>query len=566
MTGLATKQFYIVVTLAFIALVLNAAIPIFTLNLLKNAGEEALAVRKNTESLDNLLLNMVNAETGSRGYVITGNANFLEPYFNAQESINVLLPQLRHSLTLENVSASMVQKLEDRINDKLSRLKETIAARELAGVEKASSMIMSGEGKKRMSAVRDVIKELRLIESDKVRNLELRQDQVGRYTNMVLILLTVIDLILFSIAFIFLLKSLKASKLTQENLNLLNAETLRKSELLALKNSNKTIQARLNEVLQTVHNPEEAYAAVANYCGHLFPQYSGAFYIKSNSKDYFDLKASWGNIKSVEGFEPHACWAVRKNGIYRFDHLARDLPCQHIAEMQFERLSVCIPVASSDEMIGILNIFDPAPTGEEVMGMNEYLESLALEVVGHIGLAITNLRLRETLKNSAIVDVLTGLFNRRYLNETLTRELARAERAKQPVGIIMLDVDRFKLFNDIHGHEAGDLVLKEIGLLLKRLCRTSDIACRYGGEEFVLVLPEASVEIAQQRAETIRNSVKNITLVYGGTALPVIAVSVGVSVFPDDGAEAEVVLKAADDALYHAKRNGRDQVHVYLRS
>ncbi|MBA3696930.1 MAG: GGDEF domain-containing protein [Methylotenera sp.] len=216
-------------------------------------------------------------------------------------------------------------------------------------------------------------------------------------------------------------------------------------------------------------------------------------------------------------------------------------------------------------MIGILSILDPQENLENTTSVNGDLESLALEVVGHIGLAITNLRLRETLKNSAIVDVLTGLFNRRYLNETLARELARANRAKLSLGVIMLDIDHFKMFNDMHGHEAGDLVLKEVGLLLKNALRASDIACRYGGEEFVLVLPEADMEISKLRAETIRDNIRAINLVYGGLTLPSITVSIGICVFPDDGIEAETLLKAADDALYHAKRNGRDQIQVYLR-
>ena len=130
----------------------------------------------------------------------------------------------------------------------------------------------------------------------------------------------------------------------------------------------------------------------------------------------------------------------------------------------------------------------------------------------------------------------------------------------------MLDVDHFKMFNDSYGHEAGDLVLKKVGDLLKHFSRASDIACRYGGEEFVLVLPEADIDTVKNRANEFRLAVKTISLLYGGTVLPTISISAGISVFPQHGTDADELLKKADDALYQAKRNGRDQIQTYRAS
>ena len=173
-------------------------------------------------------------------------------------------------------------------------------------------------------------------------------------------------------------------------------------------------------------------------------------------------------------------------------------------------------------------------------------------------LSLSEARLRE----QSVRDALTGLFNRRYLEETLTRELGRAQRLRHPLGIVMLDIDHFKLVNDTYGHAAGDTVLRELGNLLASQVRGSDVACRYGGEEFVLLLPEASRETTCQRAETIRAGASRIALSDQGRLIAPITLSLGVAAFPEDGTQADPLLKSADDALYRAKREGRDRVAV----
>jgi len=170
--------------------------------------------------------------------------------------------------------------------------------------------------------------------------------------------------------------------------------------------------------------------------------------------------------------------------------------------------------------------------------------------------------LENELREQAIRDPLTGLFNRRYLQVTLDREIARVHRASQPVGIIIMDIDRFKLINDSHGHKAGDLVLEALGELLKHNIRQEDIACRYGGEEFVVVMPGASLHTAHERAEIIRAKIDALQVGYDSWKLR-ITVSVGVAAYPQHGATGEDVLIRADRALYHAKQEGRNRVVVY---
>jgi diguanylate cyclase (GGDEF)-like protein/PAS domain S-box-containing protein len=170
------------------------------------------------------------------------------------------------------------------------------------------------------------------------------------------------------------------------------------------------------------------------------------------------------------------------------------------------------------------------------------------------------LRSEALLREQSVRDHLTGLFNRRYLEETLERELQRAFRRKLPLGVIMLDVDDFKRFNDVYGHAAGDSILHRLGEMLLRQIRGEDIPARYGGDEFILVMPDASREVTRERADRIRENARQINIPYEGRPLENITLSLGVAVFPEDGSTSAAVLRAADQALYRAKREGRNQV------
>jgi diguanylate cyclase (GGDEF)-like protein len=157
---------------------------------------------------------------------------------------------------------------------------------------------------------------------------------------------------------------------------------------------------------------------------------------------------------------------------------------------------------------------------------------------------------------------LTGLYNRRYLTEMLEREIRRAVRAAQSLGVLILDLDHFKKFNDTYGHEAGDTVLRETASFLGKSIRVEDIACRFGGEEFVIILPTADLNSARVRAEKIRSKIRELAVLHQGQSLGMITVSIGVAALPEHGTDPKALLEAADAALYRAKREGRDRVAV----
>ena len=175
-------------------------------------------------------------------------------------------------------------------------------------------------------------------------------------------------------------------------------------------------------------------------------------------------------------------------------------------------------------------------------------------------MAIANLRLRDVLRTQSVRDPLTGLFNRRYMEESLERELRRAARNEQGVAVIMLDIDRFKHFNDMFGHQAGDALLRALGDFLTQRTRGQDVACRFGGEEFAIILAGASLSAAVQRAELFRQEVKQLSVQHAGQLLGRISLSIGVAAYPGHGGTSEELVRNADQALYRAKTEGRDRV------
>jgi diguanylate cyclase (GGDEF)-like protein len=323
---------------------------------------------------------------------------------------------------------------------------------------------------------------------------------------------------------------------------------------LELRSREISLLSRLSELLQSCMASSEAYELVGNFAPQLFPEQPGALYMLSASRNLVESVATWGPWHQESPvFGPDQCWALRRGQMHVLGAGYPGLKCLHSDAPE----SLCIPLIGQNETLGVLHLRSYA-------GGNTHFDldhqQLARTIGDAIALALANLRLRESLRQQSIRDPLTGLFNRRYMEETLERELRRAMRAQRPVGIVALDVDHFKQFNDQFGHDAGDMLLRELGLLLLAETRASDIACRQGGEEFLLVLPDAGQEATAKRAETIRTAVKQMQLHYGGEPLGPITISAGVAAFPQQGESAAALLKAADAALYEAKHAGRDRV------
>ena len=324
---------------------------------------------------------------------------------------------------------------------------------------------------------------------------------------------------------------------------------------LTQRSQRATLLAKMGELLQSCVSKDEAFAAALGFAPKIFPVTRGAVALLNPARNLAEVIGAWADCKlPLTVFEPHACWALRTGHphlVVAGDTTAR---CAHAAGVQHTYL--CIPILAQGEALGILHF----QTTDQFPTVDESELSFKTTFAGQLGLSIANIRLRDALRAQSIKDPLTGLYNRRYLEETLDREIRRAARSEQSLGILMLDLDHFKKFNDTHGHDAGDSVLREAGAFLTRSIRVEDVVCRFGGEEFVIVLPTATVDAARMRAERIRSKMRELTVLHQGQSLGMITVSIGVSVFPAHGTSPKELLAAADAALYRAKREGRDRV------
>ena len=326
----------------------------------------------------------------------------------------------------------------------------------------------------------------------------------------------------------------------------------------------------MGDLLQSCATVEEAYSIIGQFGERLFLEESGALYMINNSANVVETAAVWGkHPPEPDTFTLDACWALRRGRIHPMNEGGLELPCPHLKGGP-PLAALCIPMTAQGEMMGILHLQSSMAHPVGVDGKPAAMSATQLQLIeamaDTIALSLANLKLRSSLLYQSIRDPLTDLFNRRYLEETLEREVRRATRLERSVGVVMLDIDHFKRFNDTFGHQAGDALLRELGDFLKQQIRGGDFACRYGGEEFVLILPEISLEDIRQSAERLRQQVKELRVQYGGGVLENITLSLGVALFPMHGTTGRAILHAADEALYEAKHQGRDRVMVALNT
>ncbi len=349
-------------------------------------------------------------------------------------------------------------------------------------------------------------------------------------------------------------------------LNNANQELAEKVQELEQRTREIDLLSEMGRRLQSCKDAGEAFVEIGNVAEQLFPKWSGALCITSASRTTVETVSDWGaNAGGERVFAPDDCWALRQGQPQTYRRGGKTSPCRHIDPTCVTE-ALCVPFMAQNEALGvvILQMGEGQEQSELIQRASREAErQLASVLARHVALALGNLKLKETLKNQSICDPLTGLFNRRYMEESVEREFSRANRNKTSLAIIMMDLDHFKRFNDTFGHQAGDTILRTFGDLLKRNTRGQDIACRYGGEEFALVLTDSTLGGAMKRAEILRQQVKQMSVEYAGQLLGAVSISMGVAVFPDHGITMGDVLRAADQALYSAKREGRDRVSMW---
>ena len=356
--------------------------------------------------------------------------------------------------------------------------------------------------------------------------------------------------------------AIKAAHEKEEQANILK----RSLTELQSRTSEMTLLIELSDMLQCCASLEEAYSVITQFGKKLFsPESSGSLSVFKSSRNLLESAGAWGVAPSpLATFPPDACWALRRGKPHWSTGSSAELACDHLKNYLGANDGLCVPMVAQGETIGVLQL--QIATTSESKSSNEnnqvVLQRIASSAAGQIALSIASLRLREALKDQSIRDPLTGLYNRRFMQESLERELLRARRANRSFTVMFIDIDHFKRFNDSYGHDAGDLVLQVFAKALTNFFRGGDIICRYGGEEFALVLPDSSLKDAERRGNDLRAEIKKLSITHRNTVLDPITFSVGLAAFPEHGTTAEELFRVADKCLYDSKTQGRDRITV----
>lgn len=312
------------------------------------------------------------------------------------------------------------------------------------------------------------------------------------------------------------------------------------------------------DMLYSCESEDDVYQVVALTCSHLFPNMSGSIYIIPNSKNYVEMKSLWGSEQSSkEIFLQSECWAFRRGKFNLLSPPHSGLICSHLIQ-PVSGAHLCVPLLGQGEIVGILHIYTPEEISLEDQGITEIIART-------LAFALNNISINQRLKYDNYRDRMTQLFNKNYLEIITDQRLAEAERSGQPLSVIFLDIDNFKSYNSRYGHLTADIVLQELAKLLLKSVRFFDVPCRWGGEEFVIVMPNITLETLRKRVEQLRVDIEQMQLREGDRILESITASFGIAV-SEPGITVKDFLNRANQAMLEAKRTGKNRVLEYINN
>lgn len=509
------------------------------------------------QALSELRSRLQELESADRAYALTRRAEYLDSSKRAGPLLAAALDEAERYLRADPALRDRAGVLRERMENRIALSRHVVA------LAPDRSFVAGTDGPllERMRHATADANELALLAQGGVRlALDNRLAAVGagltRTLSVGALLLAAVFALAFALTYFFRREMRRRGDLERQ-MQEVNADlTATVQELQQLSREKNQIAAMV-DLLQSCRTAEEAYAVISRSLARLMPESSGAIGAVKAASSLVELVLTWGaNPPTQAVFASDDCWALRRGRAHAEYDSATDVRCNHILP-DATGASLCLPLIAQGEALGVLYL--NLPDGEV---LSDDIADLTLTLSEQISMALANLRLQEMLRMQSILDPLSGVFNRRYMESTLERELLRAKRGGRPLAITMIDVDHFKQFNDRFGHDAGDALLRAFGGLLKSIIRGDDVACRYGGEEFVLIMPGAPESIASERAAQLRAALAGLEIQHHGHALGPVTISCGIAVFPGHGASAENLLEAADAALYEAKRAGRDRVLV----
>lgn len=505
-------------------------------------------------TLQDTISDLKDVQGSVRGYVITGLEEYLAPYYIALPQIDDNIVKLSGMVSDNPEQIKRMKFLQELVTSRVHIAQETLEIYKTRGQKAAFEKIKSGAGKREMDEIRVVSAEMVAVENNLLDKRRVGTENSSRLTMIAGALGVAICLVILITVFSIVHSETRRRAETEDALR----DAMSKME----RHTEETILvSRMGDYLRGCRDRHEVYDVIANSMPTLFPASFGSISIFNNSRNMLMPALTWGMLpQGVElEFEYESCWALRQGR----GHLAtpdNSAPiCPHLEHVEKNYVSFCLPMQAQGETIGQI-YFGALAADAKYVGAHEM--GMMRRITEQISLAIANLNLQQALREQSIKDPLTKLFNRRYLEETLTREIARAARHQLPIAVLIMDIDFFKKVNDTYGHDGGDAVLVAFAKMLGTKIRKEDMACRLGGEEFVLVLPAASVDLAKTRAEDICKNTRDLRIKHQNQVIT-ITVSIGVAMFPEDGTTPEDILQNADVALYKAKREGRDQAVIF---
>lgn len=549
-------------------------------------------------TVDELIVDVREAESGQRGFLLTKSSVYLDTFNERVADAEEHAARLARLVADNPDQVDRALRLQHDIGEKIDTMRRPVAMAEKGSFEDAIAFVASGKGRLLMQAVAMRADEMRSAEKSLllVRSRDAEQEVEWNRTILLigcpfaaLLLLALMYLLVRSIrkpldgvlssmtAFgegdltarahtatgmhefdklgrVYnqmadrLAAALEQLRLGDEELQMANGEL--RAQGLALQARGHAIETLggMAHRMQAARSDTELGDVLRCFLPQVLPNIPGALYVHDESRTRLIRLVEWGNIASSESFSPDDCWALRRGHGHVLEAPGSDVVCAHLHD--HGTAYQCEPVLAGGEVIGLLHL-DRAVGAEEGFRLRVLLENIALALANH--------QLQRGLREQSIRDPLTNLFNRRYMEEALDTEMARAARSKSTIAMVMCDVDHFKRFNDNFGHDAGDALLRAVAEQINVHFRNGDIACRFGGEEFAIIAPGADIHHLARRAERLGEAIRQLEIRHHGVMLDPVTMSFGVASI-SDSLDRTRLIRSADEALYRAKAGGRDRV------
>jgi diguanylate cyclase (GGDEF)-like protein len=508
------------------------------------AQQDLLALRTESRNVRTVQLALLDAETGARGFALSSRPEYLQPYSVGSQVLDdnrATLDELDRFVAATSGGVPGTQTVSSLVAHFRSELAKMIDATRPGSAGGAEQIARLDGTKATMDMLRQITAQLLAIKAGEANRAE---DNLAVLHQLLLALQIISGVAILTALFLAFRGVVDQSR----------ARAAAMTEAVRNRDQIEHLLS-MADMLQSAMGYEDANAVLQATASRLLPGLGGALYIFNNSRDRLDLSTAW----SVDGADtahpqviaPSQCWALKrgKPHINRVTYGA--LRCSHALDGQS---TLEIPMLARGEVYGLLQIFSDDRDGTDL----EAIRPLAIALADSMSLALSSIALRERLRNQALRDPLTGLYNRRFMEEVLESFALQAERRNAPMSAIMIDLDHFKRLNDQHGHAVGDAVLRDVAGVILSSLRKSDVACRYGGEELIILLPDSDLVTARAKAEEIRKRIADLSPGEGIT----VSASLGVASIPQTSSNPGDLLTMADAALYKAKQEGRNRVEA----